>query len=287
MNPVYPTVIGLCLGAFRAMGWDVRVTGAEHVPARGPGVVATNHVGYLDFIFAGYGVREQERRRLRFVAKREIFDHKVAGPLMRAMRHIPVERGGDTARMMADVRAALDEGDLVGMFPEGTISRSFVPLRGRPGAARMAMEAGVPLVPGAVWGTQRILTKGGSFHATRGAVITVSFGPPVAYDVDEDPAEVTERLMAAIGELVDQAQRSYPQAPAGDDDTWWVPAHLGGSAPTPEEAQRMAQEEAARRRERYARRAEGGPEETGARDAEAPSASSDGSTDPDRADGPS
>lgn len=251
MNPVYPTVIGLVLGAFRAMNWDVRVTGAEHIPAVGPGVVATNHVSYLDFIFAGYGVREQGGRRLRFVAKREIFDHAVAGPLMRAMRHIPVERGGDTARMMADVRAALDEGDLVGMFPEGTISRSFVPLRGRPGAARMAMEAGVPLVPGVVWGSQRILTKGGSFNPTRGAVITISFGPAVDYDPDEDPAEVTTRLMAAIGELVADAQRDYPQEPSGPDDRWWLPAHLGGTAPTPEEAERMAREEAARRRERY------------------------------------
>ena len=258
MNPVYSTVIGLCLTSFRAMNWKVRVSGAEHVPATGPGVVATNHVGYLDFIFAGYGVREQSRRRLRFVAKREIFDHRVSGPLMRAMRHIPVERGGDTARMMADVRAALDEGDLVGMFPEGTISRSFVPLRGRPGAARMAMEAGVPLVPGAVWGTQRILTKGGKFRATRGAVITVSFGPAVPYEPDEDPVAVTERLGQAIRELVEEAQRSYPQAPRGEDDTWWLPAHLGGTAPTPEEAQRMAREEAARRRARHAQRAEEG-----------------------------
>ncbi len=231
----------------------MRVRGVEHVPADGPGVVATNHVSYLDFIFAGYGVREQQRRRLRFVAKREIFDHAVAGPLMRAMRHIPVERGGDTQRMMDEVRAALDEGDLVGMFPEGTISRSFVPLRGRPGAARMAMEAGVPLIPGAVWGSQRILTKGGSFNATRGAVITVTFGPPVPYEPDEDPAEVSDRLMTAIGELVDEAQRTYPQAPAGPDDEWWLPAHLGGSAPTPEEAERRAREEAARRRERFER----------------------------------
>lgn len=256
MNPVYPTVIGLCLGTFKAMGWDVRVSGTEHVPADGPGIVATNHVSYLDFIFAGYGVREQGRRRLRFVAKREIFDHTVSGPLMRAMRHIPVERGGDTDRMMAEVRTALAEGDLVGMFPEGTISRSFVPLRGRPGAARMAVEAGVPLIPGAVWGSQRILTKGGSFHAARRSVITVAFGPQVAYERDEDPGEVTERLMAAIGTLVDDAQRSYPQAPAGPDDDWWLPAHLGGGAPTPAEAEQRAREEAARRRARLQQRGE-------------------------------
>jgi 1-acyl-sn-glycerol-3-phosphate acyltransferase len=256
VNPVYPTVIGLCLGTFRTMGWEVRVTGAEHVPASGPGVVATNHVSYLDFIFAGYGVREQGRRRLRFVAKREIFDHTVSGPLMRAMRHIPVERGGDTDRMMAEVRTALAEGDLVGMFPEGTISRSFVPLRGRPGAARMAMEAGVPLIPGAVWGSQRILTKGGSFNATRGAVITVAFGPRVAYEPGEDPGVVTDRLMASVGALVDEAQRTYPQAPKGPDDEWWLPAHLGGAAPTPAEAEQRAREEAARRRERLRQRGE-------------------------------
>jgi 1-acyl-sn-glycerol-3-phosphate acyltransferase len=235
----------------------VRVTGAEHVPAEGPGVVATNHVGYLDFVFAGYGVREQGRRRLRFVAKREIFDNRYAGPLMRGMRHIPVDRGGDTGRAMAEVERALVEGDLVGMFPEGTISRSFVPLRGRPGAARMAIEAGAPLIPGAVWGTQRIYTKGGSFRATRGNVITVAFGPPIAYEAGEDPAAVTERLMAAIGELVDRAQREYPQVPAGPDDAWWQPAHLGGSAPTPAEAERLAREEAEQRRRRHEARARG------------------------------
>jgi 1-acyl-sn-glycerol-3-phosphate acyltransferase len=255
VNPVYASVIGLCLGAFKSLGWDIRVTGAEHVPAQGPGVVATNHVGYLDFIFAGYGVREQGRRRLRFVAKREIFDNRYAGPLMRAMRHIPVDRGGDTGRAMAEVERALAEGHLVGMFPEGTISRSFVPLRGRPGAARMAVEAGAPLIPGAVWGTQRIYTKGGSFRATRGNVITVSFGPPVAYEPGEDPTAVTGRLMESIGTLVDRAQRDYPQAPAGADDAWWLPAHLGGSAPTPEEAQRMAREEAEARRKRHEQRA--------------------------------
>jgi 1-acyl-sn-glycerol-3-phosphate acyltransferase len=263
VNPVYSSVIGICLGAFKALGWDIRVTGAEHVPAEGPGVVATNHVGYLDFVFAGYGVREQGRRRLRFVAKREIFDNRYAGPLMRAMEHIPVDRGGDTGQAMAHVEQALRDGDLVGMFPEGTISRSFVPLRGRPGAARMAVEAGAPLIPGAVWGTQRIYTKGGSFKATRGNVITVSFGPPVPYEPGEDPVAVTERLMTTIGGLVDRAQREYPQAPQGGED-WWLPAHLGGSAPTPEEAERMAREEAERRRRRHEARTRGeDPDATG------------------------
>jgi 1-acyl-sn-glycerol-3-phosphate acyltransferase len=249
---VYTTAIGTCITAFKVLGWDVRVTGAEHIPATGGGVVATNHIGYLDFVFSGYGTRKRDKRRLRFVAKREVFDHRVTGPLMRAMGHIAVDRGGDTGVAMREVRAALEAGDLVGMFPEGTISTSFVPLAGRPGAARMAMDAGVPLIPGAVWGTQRLFTKGRRFRAAPGTVITVTFGPPIAYDPAEDHRVVHERLMDAIRELVDAAQRSYPQRPAGESDAWWQPAHLGGTAPTPEQAEQRARDDAAERRRRNA-----------------------------------
>jgi 1-acyl-sn-glycerol-3-phosphate acyltransferase len=250
VNPVYATVIGVVLTIFRLLRWRVRVSGVEHVPTVGPGVVATNHIGYLDFVFAGYGVRQRGKRRLRFVAKREVFDHRIAGPLMRAMGHIPVDRGGDTMKAMREVSDALAGGDLVGMFPEGTISPSFVPLPGRPGAARMAIESGVPLIPGAVWGTQRILTKDREPRLAFGTTVTVVFGPPIAYEPHEDPLAVHERLMAAIGELVVRLQRDYPDTPAGPDDAWWQPAHLGGTAPTPEEALRRAQKEAAERRRR-------------------------------------
>jgi 1-acyl-sn-glycerol-3-phosphate acyltransferase len=255
VNPVYTTVIGACITSFQLLRWDVRVRGAEHIPTSGAGVVATNHVGYLDFVFSGYGVREQGRRRLRFVAKREVFEHPLAGPLMRAMGHIPVDRGGNTGALLEQVAQVLSEGDLVGMFPEGTISTSFVPLPGRPGAARMAMEAGVPLIPGAVWGTQRISTKGRKPTAAVGTVVTVTFGPAIDYQPDEDPMAVHERLMAAIRDLVDEAQRSYPQRPGGPSDSWWLPAHLGGTAPTPEAAEARARADAAARR---ARRAQGG-----------------------------
>jgi 1-acyl-sn-glycerol-3-phosphate acyltransferase len=248
LNPVYSGVIGAVLATFRVQNWKVRVTGQEHIPAAGAAVVATNHVGYLDFVFAGYGVRKQGKRRLRFMAKREVFEHAVSGPLMRAMGHIAVDRGGDTGEAMREVAQALENGDMVGMFPEGTISRSFVPLPGRPGAARMAMQAGVPLIPGAVWGTQRIFTKGRKPRPIRNVVVTVAFGPPIAYTADEDPLAVHARLMSAIGELVDDLQRSYPQAPSGPDDTWWQPAHLGGSAPTVEQAEAAARADSERRR---------------------------------------
>ena len=249
MEPVYTPVIGAALLLFKSMGWKIRVRGTEHIPVTGPGVVATNHVGYLDFTFVGYGVREQGRM-LRFLAKKEIFDHPVAGPLMRGMKHVPVDRFGKAQDAFFHAVEALRSGEMIGMFPEATISRSFVPAAGKSGAARMAMEASAPLIPGAVWGSQRILTKGRPKNLQRGVAITVDFGPPIDYAPDDDPADVTKRLMTAIEGLVDNASRDYPQQPAGPQDRWWLPAHLGGTAPTIEEADVLAAEERAARRAR-------------------------------------
>ena len=248
MEPVYTPVIGTALTLFRTMGWDIRVSGAEHVPAVGGGVVATNHIGYLDFTFVGAGVRQRNKRLLRFLAKKEVFDHRIAGPLMRGMKHIPVDRFGAAGSAYSAAVDALRRGELVGMFPESTISRSFVPLAGKSGAARMAMAAGVPLIPGAVWGSQRIMTKGRKPNWQRKVVITVDFGEPIAYESGDDPADVTKRLMTSIGHLVDQAIARYPQRPAGPDDRWWLPASAGGTAPTTEDVERMAADEAAARK---------------------------------------
>ena len=254
MEPVYRTVIGTLLAVFRAQRWDVRVTGTEHVPSTGGAIIATNHVGYLDFTFVGYGVLQGAGKRLtRFAAKKETFDHRVSGPLMRAMKHIPVDRGGAASATIDHAVGLLRAGELVGMFPESTISRSFVPRPGKSGTVRMAQEAGVPIVPGAVWGSQRLFTKGRPRAlGTRDVVITVDFGPPLHPGPDDDPAEVTAELMRRIGEMADRAARDYPQSPAPGEDPWWVPAHLGGTAPTPEQAEAMARDEAERRRARRA-----------------------------------
>lgn len=255
MEPVYRPVIGVAHGLFKAMGWDIRIRGHENVPSEGPAVLATNHIGYLDFVFVGDGAYQQGRLT-RFMAKKEIFDHPVAGPLMRGMKHISVDRFGRADAAIRAAVGALEDGEVLGMFPESTISRSFVPAAGKTGAARMAMSVGAPLVPGAVWGTQRILTKGRPKNFQRKVVITVDFGAPISYESDEDVGEVTKRLMARIGELVDEAAAAYPQQPAGDDDRWWLPAHLGGTAPTVAEAEELAAKERSERRAR--RRAERG-----------------------------
>jgi 1-acyl-sn-glycerol-3-phosphate acyltransferase len=249
MELVYPPVIGIALALFKAMRWPIETRGIENLPESGPAVIATNHVGYLDFVFVGYAAREG-RRLVRFMAKQEVFDHRIAGPLMRGMKHIPADRFGRTeAAVKLSVEAAR-RGEVVGMFPEGTISRSFVPRAGKTGAARIAIDSGAPLIPGAVWGSQRILTKGRPKNFERGVAITVDLGPPVDYAPGEDPRAVTDRLMDSIRQLVRTAERRYPQGPRGPHDRWWVPAHLGGDAPTVKEADELAAQDAANRRAR-------------------------------------
>jgi 1-acyl-sn-glycerol-3-phosphate acyltransferase len=246
MELVYRPVIGVALTLFKVMRWNVITTGVENLPLTGPAVIATNHVGYLDFVFVGFAARKR-RRLVRFMAKQEVFEHKVAGPLMRNMKHIPADRFGQAGAAVERSIEAVKRGEVVGMFPEGTISRSFVPRLGKTGAARIAIEAGAPLIPGAVWGTQRILTKGRPKNFERRVTMTVDFGEPIAHSGTDDAAAVTERLMARIGEMVSVTERRYPQrAEAGKD--WWVPAHLGGSAPSVEEADEIAAKEAADRR---------------------------------------
>lgn len=257
-DPVYKAVVKLAQGIILALDQKMIVTGAEHIPDTGGAVIASNHVGYLDFVYVGYGAWKH-KRLVRFLAKKEIWGKPVAGWLMSKMRHIPVDRQGDPAASYKAAVAALGEGELIGMFPESTISPSFVPKDAKNGAARMAIETHTPLVPVAVWGSQRILTKWRPKNFQRHVAISVNFGEPMHPAPDADPDDVTAELMERIGALLAEAQRAYPQEPAGPDDTWWLPAHLGGSAPTVEEAAaRMAEEAEQKRLRREQRERPGG-----------------------------
>ena len=249
MELVYTPVVGGTLAAFRMMNWDIRTTGLEHIPIRGPAIIAANHVGYLDFAFLGMGAHRRGRL-VRFMAMKEAFGHWLGGPLLRGMRHIPVDRDRDAKAALLPAMRALGAGEIVGIHPEGGMSRSFVPAPGKTGAARLAADSGVPLVPAAVWGSQRILAVGKKPKWPRDVVITVSFGRPVEAGPDSDPQEVTSALMAEISDQVDRASRAYPQRPRGQSDRWWLPAHLGGTAPTVEEGLAMSRAASARRRVR-------------------------------------
>ncbi|MBM0259557.1 1-acyl-sn-glycerol-3-phosphate acyltransferase [Micromonospora sp. 4G55] len=232
---VYPPVIAAAKTMFRVLDLRLTVEGSHHVPRTGGAVLASNHVSYLDFIFCGYGAHES-RRLVRFMAKHEVFAHKVSGPLMRGMKHIPVDRRAGAGSYNAAV-GALRRGEVVGVFPEATISRSLTVKELKSGAARMAQQAGVPLLPVAVWGTQRLWTKGRPKNLTRRHTpINILIGEPMDPAGWPDANAMTVELKSRLSALVDRVQREYPDKPAGPEDAWWQPAHLGGTAPTLEEA---------------------------------------------------
>jgi 1-acyl-sn-glycerol-3-phosphate acyltransferase len=105
------------------------------------------------------------------------------------------------------------------------------------GAARLARTAKVPLVPMVVWGPHRLWTKGRPKDLThRHVPVTISIGAPIEIPKGTSPDATTAELRERLSALLDQAQRSYPARPSGPDDKWWLPAHLGGTAPLPEVA---------------------------------------------------
>jgi len=220
------------VGLFRALDLRIDVVGGERIPAAGGGVVVMNHTGYLDFALAALPFWRERGRLVRFMAKQEVFTHRVMGPLMRAMHHIPVDRAAGAAAFRLAVEA-LRAGELVGIFPEATISRSFCLKEFKSGATRMARAAGVPLIPVTLWGSQRVWTKDRkpTIRAARHIPISITIGAPLRPErgpaADAAPAEV-------LNGLLDATRARYPDGP--DDDPWWVPAHLGGTAPTPERA---------------------------------------------------
>jgi 1-acyl-sn-glycerol-3-phosphate acyltransferase len=230
----YRFIIRIALIVFRLFRFRFDVRGSEHVPTTGGAIISSNHVSFFDFTFLGLGALPQHRL-VRFMAKAAVFDHWLAGPAMRAMQHIPVDRAAGTAAFEAAVRA-LKDGKVVGVFPEATISRSFTVKDLKAGVARMAVQSGAPIIPAAVWGGQRIATKGHKVVLRRGVPVTVILGEPIVPEPGEKAQSILRRTRTAMEALLDEAQRTYPDQPAGPDDRWWLPVHLGGTAPTPEEA---------------------------------------------------
>ncbi|MDV8021410.1 lysophospholipid acyltransferase family protein [Rhodococcus sp. IEGM 1330] len=240
MEPVYRSVIGIARAVFAFEGLKFDVEGEEHIPATGGAVIAVNHTGYMDFTYAGLPPR-RVKRYIRFMAKKEVFDNKVSGPIMRALRHIPVDRGAGAQSYKSAVES-LRNGELVGVYPEATISRSFEIKEFKSGAARMAIEAGVPIIPTVIWGAQRVWTKGYPKRLGRtNTPISIAVGEPLA--PVGPPNELTEKLRTVMQKMLLELQESYHHEPGA----YWVPARLGGSAPTLEEADKLdAQDLAAR-----------------------------------------
>lgn len=226
----YRAVVRFALGLFRCLGFRFDLRGAEHIPERGGAVLAANHVSYLDFMFVGLPAHLRGRRLVRFLAKKSVFDSPLTGRLMRAMGHIPVDRSAGAGAYREAVRA-LASSELVGVFPESTISRSLLPRTLKSGAARMALAADVPLIPVVVWGGQRLWTAGRLPRLRRRLPIHVWVDPPIRRSPGDAPDTLTQALAVRLDAMVEEVISRYPKPTK--PGAWWLPARAGGSAPAP------------------------------------------------------
>lgn len=240
-EPVYAVLTGLVRAITAAQGLKITYRGTENIPPTGGVVLAVNHTGYLDFMQVGL-VARQGRRRVRYMMKKELERNPIVGFLMRHCKAIAVDREAGAQSYQAAVQS-LEDGELVCVYPEATISRSFELKRFKSGAARMALQANVPIVPVAIWGSQRIMTKDIPRAVGRHKFpIHIAVGkplPPLG-----TPDELTADLRTAMDAVLTTAQDGY-EHPAG---ARWVPARLGGSAPTMNQAAVIEDAEQAARR---------------------------------------
>jgi 1-acyl-sn-glycerol-3-phosphate acyltransferase len=241
-EPLYRGIVWSFKGVFRGLGMKLSVVGEQNIPEVGGAVIAINHTSYLDFALAGVPADMRGRRFVRFMAKDSIFRHPIAGPLMRGMKHIPVDRSSGLSAYRDAVTAAKN-GELIGVFPEATMSRSFEIKEIKNGAVRMARAAHVPLIPMIVFGSHRVLSYNVR-NFSRGIPVLIEVGEPIPIPADEDPEELTAILHGRLAALLDRVIERYPGKVAGAP---WLPARWGGSAPTLDEAREI---EERRRRER-------------------------------------
>lgn len=218
---------------------DVTVVGAENIPATGGALIAGNHTGYLDFALMGVGPHIRGKRLVRFMAKKSVFEVPVLGWVLRKMNHVPVDRSKGAASISTAV-AMLRSGNLVGIFPEATISRSFELAHFKTGAVRIAQAAEVPLIPIVMWGSQRIWTKDLPKNLHNVPVI-LHYGPPIELtgDAEADTAELKARMQ----EMLDTARAEYDEAYGPFGAEAWLPQSMGGTAPTVEEAEELYRRE--------------------------------------------
>lgn len=241
-EPLYRGIVGAFKVVFRGLGMHLDVVGVENIPQTGGAILAINHTSYLDFALGGVPADMRGRRLVRFMAKDAIFKHPVAGPLMRGMKHIPVDRDAGSAAFR-DAVAAAKGGELIGVFPEATMSESLEIKELKNGAIRMARAAGVPLLPMIIFGGHRVLAYD-TRDLTRGRTICMTVGAPLEIPRGGNPDELTEQLRTTLSAMLDQTIDRYPDRPA---DAPWIPRRLGGSAPTLEEAQAREEERRARK----------------------------------------
>ncbi len=191
----------ILLTPFKGLFCRLKIEGAELIPRDGGCIIACNHTRGPDFVLLAYA----SPRQIYYMAKTEIFAwHPLLTKLLKSVGTFPVERGKADATAIQTALDITRGGHVLGMFPEGTRSKTGQLSRGKSGVARIAMTAEVPVVPAVVINAPAVLP--GLFKFRRRPLVTVRFGEPIKMDGNaEDPADIranTDRLMYAMANLL-------------------------------------------------------------------------------------
>jgi 1-acyl-sn-glycerol-3-phosphate acyltransferase len=247
MEPVFRTLEIAATGAVAVSGSHITYRGQENIPENGGAVIAINHTSYLDWLPAALAAHKRHRR-LRFMIKAEMTEVRIVKFLINHTGTIPVDRQAGAGAYAVAVER-LRAGELVAVYPEATISRSFELKEFKTGAVRMSHEANVPIIPLIVWGAHRRWTKDHPRKLGRAMIpMTVAVGPPVPSR--ETPEQTDAAMREAMTALLHEVQESY-EHPAG---AYWVPRRMGGAAPTMAEAKALDEAELAERARKRAER---------------------------------
>lgn len=246
-EPWYAAATTLGRAALRALDVRLHTVGAEHVPTTGPVIIAATHVSYLDALPLALAARSRGRTP-RFMARHDVWHVPGVAHAMTRMGHVPVDRQAPAGAYL-HARRLLREGEAVGMFPEAGISYSFTVRPLMRGVAALARDTGAVVVPTALWGLQRIYSvgrpEGGELGGkepgpdlTRGRRVDLHLGAPLTVGPGEDLTEWTVKLGVRLTQMLEELQSSAHHRPAPGEHAPWHPAHLGGHAPTRQEAAR-------------------------------------------------
>jgi 1-acyl-sn-glycerol-3-phosphate acyltransferase len=202
-----------------ALWFRWRLEGLDYIPSEGPALIAGNHISYFDPLAHGYFI-EKAGRRPRFLAKTELYRNPFLRRVLRGARQIPVRRGSGARAPVEAAIAALREGEVVVVYPEATVTRNedLSPMQGKTGIARLTLASGVPVIPLAVWGSQRVWQRSGTRSLQLGRPIWVKAAPPLDFSVHEEDPEhpevlrtVTDHVMGELSLLIDDLRARYPK----------------------------------------------------------------------------
>jgi len=189
----------------------------DRIPATGPAIIVCNHISYLDPLTNGDAV-VRAGRRPRFLAKEDLFRIPIVGRALRGAGQIPVSRGARNRSSLDKAVAALGRGEVIVVYPEGTVTRreDGLPMEGKTGTVRLALQTGAPVIPMASWGSQAVWQKSGKGSLKLGRPIWTTVGEPLELPAPaegEQPAlrDLTAQVMEAITRLVVDLRDRYPR----------------------------------------------------------------------------